>query len=250
MVFLVLALLAAPAAAGELYPTVDIPAGEMAYDIPVSSYTGVAYVRATIRIDKPFSIGQHEVTVALWNRCAADGWCEARPGLKDPKLQDHPMVRVTWHDAHRLALWLSKKTGRTYRLPTEHEWFYAANEGRYRREQSLTYDYANMELIRKTPKITHPVGTFGANGWGMEDHIGNVWEWTLGCYALAEETLLKPQVPSELNDPQRCTTRITGGEHRAHVPDFIGDTYNGGCATLKPAANLGFRLVLEAVPGG
>lgn len=232
-------------AQGDLYPVVQIPTGEMTYDVPVSSYTGVSYVPVQIRIDAPFAIGQHEVTVALWNLCAADGWCEQRPGLDDPDLQDHPMVKVTWHDAYLFSLWISKKTGRSYRLPTEHEWFFAANEGRYRREQSLTYSYADLEAIRQTPKITHPIGTFGFNGWGLEDHVGNVWEWTLGCYALAEETLREPQDPQELNDPARCTTRITGGEHRAHVPDFVADTYNGGCATLKPAANLGFRLVLE-----
>ena len=158
------------------------------------------------------------------------------------------MVKVTWHDAYRFALWISKKTGRRYRLPTEHEWFFAANEGKYRKEQSPTYSYANIESIRKIPKITYPIGTFGANAWGVYDTAGNVWEWTLACYALAEERLRGPQRAAELNDPQRCVTRITGGEHRAHVPDFIADTYNGGCATLKPAANLGFRLVLENDP--
>ena len=227
------------------YPVVRIPAGLMAYDVPVSSYEGVAYVNVWIKIEEPFLIGQHEVSVRLWNECAADGWCETRPGLADPALQDHPMVKVTWHDAYLFSLWISEKTGMAWRLPTEHEWFFAANEGRYRREQSLTFSYANLELIRQTPKITHPIGSFGANGWGMIDHGGNVWEWTLGCYALAEETLREPQDPDVLNDPGRCATRITGGEHRAHVPDFVADTYNGGCATLAPASNLGFRLVLD-----
>lgn len=228
-----------------LYPVVKIPAGEMTYDVPVGSYTGVSYVNVEIKFEKPYKIGKYEVTVGLWNQAVADGWCEKRPELQDPELQDHPMVRVTWHDAYRFAQWISAKTGRTYRLPTEHEWFYAANEGQYTREQSKTYSYANLEEIRQTPKITHPIGTFGANAWGMYDTAGNVWEWTLAGYALAEETLKKPQDPKELNDPEFSATRITGGEHRAHVPDFIADTYNGGCATLKPAANLGFRLVLE-----
>lgn len=244
LVLLPLAAVAGPTSS-VLYPVVEIPAGGMDYDVPVSSYTGVDYVHVRIEIDTPFKIGQHEVTVALWNLCVADGWCDARQGLDKPELQDHPMVKVTWHDAHRFSLWMSAKTGQSWRLPTEHEWFFAANEGQYRREQALTYDYGDIERIRKTPKITHPVGTFGDNGWGMIDHGGNVWEWTLACYALAEESLRAKQDPAVLNDPKLCATRITGGEHRAHVPDFVADTYNGGCATLKPAANLGFRLVLE-----
>ncbi len=227
------------------YPVVLVPAGEMSYDIPVPSYEGVSYVNVQIRIDRPFRIGRYEVSVGQWNACADDGWCQARPELADPDRQSHPMVKVTWHDAWRFARWLSSRTGQTYRLPTEHEWFYAANVGQYRREQSLTYDYANLEQIRQTPKITYPVGTFGANEWGIFDVSGNVWEWTLACYALDQDVLRLPQRASELNDPSRCATRITGGEHRAHVPDFIADTYNGGCAALKPAANLGFRLVLE-----
>ncbi|MBT7597808.1 MAG: SUMF1/EgtB/PvdO family nonheme iron enzyme [Gemmatimonadetes bacterium] len=236
------------ASAGDLYRVVEIPAGSMEYDVPISSYMGVAYVNVRIDIAKPYRIGEYEVTVGQWNLCVQDGWCPSRPGLEKPALQDHPMVKVTWHDAYRFALWISKKTGRRYRLPTEHEWFFAANEGKYRKEQSPTYSYANIESIRKIPKITYPIGTFGANAWGVYDTAGNVWEWTLACYALAEERLRGPQRAAELNDPQRCVTRITGGEHRAHVPDFIADTYNGGCATLKPAANLGFRLVLENDP--
>jgi formylglycine-generating enzyme required for sulfatase activity len=229
----------------ELYPVIQIPAGKMQYDVPVSSYTGVEYLTVPITIKKPYKIGKYEVTVALWNMYIEDGWGEKRPELKNPAIQNHPMVKVTWHDAYRFAQWLSAKTGKHYRLPTEHEWFYAANEGKYRREQAQTYDYSNLEEIKRTPKITYPAGHFGANSWGMYDYAGNVWEWTLGAYALAEETLKKPQDPAILNDPHYTATRITGGEHRAHVPDFISDTYNGGCATLKPAANLGFRLVLE-----
>ena len=229
----------------DLYPVIEIPAGRMQYDVPVSSYTGVDYLTVPIVIDKPFKIGKYEVTVALWNMYVKDGWGESRPELEDPERQNHPIVKVTWHDAHRFALWLSQKTGKTYRLPTEHEWFYAANEGKYRREQAFVYDYTDLDIIRQTPKLTYPVGHFGANNWGMHDHVGNVWEWTLTGYALAEETLREKQDPKILNDPAYSATRITGGEHRAHVPDFISDTYNGGCATLKPAANLGIRLVLE-----
>ena len=180
-----------------------------------------------------------------WRQCVKAGACRERGKLRAGESLEHPIVKVTWHDAYAFSKWISKATGKRYRLPTEHEWFYAANEGKGYKVEDKVYNYANINEIRKIPKKTYRKGSFGENKWGMADAIGNVWEWTLACYALAEDTLRKPQDASVLNDPELCATRLTGGEHRAHVPDFIEDTYNGGCATLKPAANLGFRLVLE-----
>jgi formylglycine-generating enzyme required for sulfatase activity len=155
------------------------------------------------------------------------------------------MVGVNWHEAREFARWWSKRTGRRWRLPTEHEWFYAASLGQGWRSEERRYSYADQEALKEEPKRTFPVGHFGANAWGLQDLQGNVWEWTLSCYTLAADRLLKPPVVKELDDPDCCLTRVTGGEHRAEVPDFVADTYQGGCSALKPAANLGFRLVEE-----
>ncbi len=227
------------------YETVAIPAGEMNYAIPQNTFLTTEWLDIPVTIAAPFQFGKYEVTNRQWAACVADGGCEKPLKMKPGETLDHPVTRVNWHDARQFSVWLSKATGKRYRLPTDREWFYVASLGEGYRADDKAYDYSDLVAIRATPKVTFPVGNFGENKWGAADMIGNVWEWTLSCHAYAEESLLHPDPPEALNNPNACFTRLVGGEHRAHVPDFIRDTYNGGCATLKPAANLGFRLVLE-----
>lgn len=229
----------------EMYPTVVIPKGKMTLELPQNQFLGTDYLSVPVVIKEDFRIGKFEVSNQLWGACVEAGACAEPAQARPTSSPDHPVIQVNWHDAHRFSVWLSQVTGLKYRLPTDHEWFYASSMGQGFRADDKEYDYSDLPEIRKTPKRAWPQGQFGENDWGMADALGNVWEWTLSCRALAAETLLKPPDTRALNDPQYCITRIVGGEHRAHVPDFIRDTYSGGCATLRPASNLGFRLVLE-----
>ena len=111
--------------------------------------------------------------------------------------------------------------------------------------KEITYEYSAKSISSISQKQTKPLGSINSNKWGMYDFFGNVWEWTLSCWYSSQENMLKNRSIKELNNPSACTTRIARGETRAHIPDFITDTYNSGCATLRPAANLGFRLVRE-----
>ncbi len=227
------------------YAVVPIPAGSMSLEVPLNTFLNTDFLSTPVVIPAGLSIGKFEVSRALWQRCHEAGGCQKAALPTIGSGGDLPMVQIDWFEARAFALWFSKATGRRWRLPTEQEWFYVMSEGKGWRSEEREYDYSDLEAVRATPKRIYPRGHFGKNAWGVADLLGNVWEWTLSCYTLAPDRLLAKVDIRRLMDPDCCTTRVTGGEHRAEVPDFVDDTYNGGCSALKPAANLGLRLVLE-----
>lgn len=98
----------------------------------------------------------------------------------------HPAFGMTWHNAMTFCQWLSTKTGKKYRLPTEAEWEYAARAGTSKPFGECggpggLPDYAWFES--NSDRQPHPVGTKKPNGWGLHDMRGNVWEWTHDLYS-------------------------------------------------------------------
>lgn len=227
------------------YPMITVPQGDYTLLIPDNSFFKLRYLEKKITFSSLTYIGKYEVSNKLWNLCFKQQGCNRPALMRADETENSPVVRVNWHDAYMFSKWFSSYTGKTYRLPTEEEWVYAAYLGKDHRNIEIQYDYSDLAKIRKISKKTVPQGTFNENAWGFADYQGNVWEWTLTCwYASAENKLVNRDV-SSLNHPSACVTRIAQGENRAHIPDFISDSYNGGCATLEPAANLGFRLVMD-----
>lgn len=221
---------------------VSIPIGDMDLEVPIYSYVKTDYVKKHIVIDEEFKIGAYEITIKQWNICYKSGGCAKAARMRKGETENHPVTKVNWLNAYNFTQWLSDETGQNFRLPTEEEWTYAAFMGQGYRAEFVEYDFEDVILAK--PKITHAVGTFGQNGWGMHDVQGNVWEWTLGCWTSSVDRQSELGEATLLNNPKACGTRFLWGEERAHIPFFVNTTYNGGCATARPASNLGFRVVL------
>jgi len=136
-------------------------------------------------IPRDFAMGRFEVLTEEWDSCVREGGCLPSPQtLSDAQL---PIANLSWDDTSAYVKWLSAKTGKTYRLPTESEWEYAARAGtstRYVWGDDKGDALANCADCgsRWGGKQPSPVGTFQANPFGLYDLHGNVWEWTQDCW--------------------------------------------------------------------
>lgn len=119
----------------------------------------------------------------------------------------HPAIGMTWHNAMTFCKWLSAKTGKNYRLPTEAEWEYAARAGTSKAFGDCDGpgglpDCAWFES--NSDRQPHPVGKKRPNTWGLYDLRGNVWEWVHDFYSPAayqegstEKEIVNPTGPKE-----------------------------------------------------
>ena len=137
-----------------------------------------------VRIPRSVAIGKFEVTFDEWDACASSGGCGGhRAGDETWGRGRRPVVHVSWHNAMSYVAWLSRKTGKKYRLLSEAEWEYVARAGtttKYHSGNSIFPFLANYD--RNIGK-TVPVGNYAANGFGLHDVHGNVWEWVGDCWS-------------------------------------------------------------------
>jgi formylglycine-generating enzyme required for sulfatase activity len=204
-----------------------------------------------VRISLPRSLAvmKHQVSSSDYQRCVDDGACRALDrGVI--VAGDRPAVQVSWHDANGYAQWLSRKTGETWRLPTDEEWAIAA--GSKFKDDGIAIDdndpskrwiarYEREADRAPSDPGTRSFGTFGSNENGLQDIGGNVWEWTASCFVRR----VLNDGGKVISESPNCGVRVVEGQHRAYVTDFIRDAKAGGCAVGVPPDTLGFRLVVE-----
>ena len=139
-----------------------------------------------VSIARPFAIGRREVTFAEWDKCVEAAGCEYRGDDHGWGRGDRPIMDVSWLDAKDYATWLSRKTGQTYRLPTEAEWEYAARAGTRTAFWWGRYAGSGLANCRECDtgalQRTSPVGSYDPNPFGLYDTAGNVAEWVEDCW--------------------------------------------------------------------
>lgn len=94
-----------------------------------------------------------------------------------------PVICVSWNDAKAFATWLSRKEGKTYRLPSEEEWEYAARGNSPTRFYwGIDMDDTHAWFKKNAERALHPIKTKIPNAYDVYDTSGNVWEWCEDSY--------------------------------------------------------------------
>lgn len=154
----------------------DMGSNDTAYEKPIHKVT----------VPRPFAIGRHEVTFGEWDLCVAAGACTHRPDDRGWGRGSRPVMDVSWDDAQAFVTWLSQKTTKRYRLPSEAEWEYVARAGTvlsFWWGRDVGTKNANCEDCATTPtRQSLPTGSFRPNGFGLYDTAGNVAEWVQDCW--------------------------------------------------------------------
>lgn len=133
-----------------------------------------------VTIVKPFAISKFEVSFEEWDSCVVANACPPVPDRWGRGKM--PVTNVSWSDSTQYASWLSRLTGKKYRLLSEAEWEYAARSGastRYFWGDDPGNGNANCDGCGShwDRKQAAPVGSFKPNAFGLYDIHGNVWEW-------------------------------------------------------------------------
>lgn len=161
-------------------------------------------------------------------------------------LQDtlKPVGNVSWNDAMEYCKWLSRETGKQFRLPTEAEWEYAAKGG----PRSKGYTYAggnNLDEVawyrENSRAYVHSVGQKKANELGLYDMAGNVREW---CYDWYGDTYYQTSPEENPAGPDRGTRRVLRGGSFGSDAERMRISYRNQEFPYNSALDFGFRIVI------
>jgi formylglycine-generating enzyme required for sulfatase activity len=163
----------------------------------------------------------------------------------------HPVTLVTHADAVAYCVWLGTRLGRAVRLPSEAEWERAARGGvdgrRYPWGDEIDPSRSNFlpDSGLKRMRGTRPVGTFPANGFGLFDVTGNVWEWVADWYAPDYRTLGDTNPAGPVSGTMRL---LRGGSWVTHDPSQLRCAYRHKVPPDTYAYSVGFRVAYTEAP--
>jgi formylglycine-generating enzyme required for sulfatase activity len=230
-----------------------------------------------VALDHAFAISTSPVTVAEFGEFAAatgrdlrgceiyDGtWHMQRDGSwQSPgfaQTANHPVTCVSYRDATAFAEWLTAKTGHKYRLPSASEWEYAARAGATAArpwksaaqactranvaDRSAAQRYPGWDVFPCDDRFvnTSPVGSYAANAFGLNDMLGNVFQWTQDCWNA--DYSHAPTDGSARADGNCAERELRGGSWFSN-PQYVTAAYRNHFAADHRTSSVGIRLVRE-----
>jgi formylglycine-generating enzyme required for sulfatase activity len=203
-----------------------------------------------VTIAQPFAVGRTEVTFAEWDACVAVGAC-TKGSDSGWGRGDQPVINVGWDDAKEYVAWLSKITGKKYRLLTEAEWEYAARAGTttaYSWGDEIGRGNANCNGCGNQwdGKQPAPVGSIKPNAFGLHDMHGNVYEWVEDSWHDSYEGA--PVDGSAWMEGAAASWRVVRGGSWANDPLDLRAAFRFRDTTDFRLSNIGFRLARTLNP--
>ncbi len=193
-----------------------------------------------------FYIGMLEVTQSQWEAVMGTTIYQQKAKANASNTYgtgaDYPMYYVSWEEAKEFCLRLSRQTGKTYRLPTEAEWEYAARGGNKNEGTKYSGGWSMGSVgwyDGNSNNSTHPCGTKMGNALGIYDMSGNVWEWCEDWYG--------PYLAYDTDNPKGASSgsyRVFRGGSWHSYAESCRVSDRGMNSPGDRCYNRGFRVVL------
>ncbi|HLP95102.1 MAG TPA: SUMF1/EgtB/PvdO family nonheme iron enzyme [Saprospiraceae bacterium] len=200
--------------------------------------------------------GTSRIWTTQWEDVTGVNWkCNTRGNPRPVSEYNHPVLHVSWNDALAYCQWLSEQSGKTFRLPTEAEWEYAARGGGQgslfgngkNKADPKEINFSGSEANKKPYSIaglyrgnTVPVGSLNCpNALGLHDMSGNIYEWCADWYGAYYYQKSPRKNPS---GPESGSSRVFRGGSWDDGPRSCRVAFRGNATPSIRAADIGFRL--------
>ncbi len=197
----------------------------------------------SVNIEQEFSIMIHEVTIGMYQE-----YMKSKHGdniqLHEPWAEELPVTNISWRDAASFAIWLSQKSGTTYRLPTEAEWEYVAKKCNKVEQTSPLLYQTDIGENQDEPERAETVYNAESDLCKIYGLKGNVWEWAQDCWS---ERYTEAHNYQKAYSYPKCGNRVVRGGSYVEEKEKRSSTVRMGIDQKTKVPYIGFRLVRTGV---
>lgn len=199
-----------------------------------------------------FAVGRFSVTFDEWDACVTDGGCNGySPPDQGWGRGRRPVINVSWNEAQAFLAWLSRKTGKTYRLLSEAEREYVTRAGTItpfwwgssistsQANYDGNYTYGDDGARGEFRNESVPVDMFAPNPWGLYQVHGNVSEWTEDCW---HESYTDAPTDGSARTDADCKLRVRRGGSMGSPPQVLRSAFRLWNEAVNRSFFIGFRV--------